>query len=216
MRDSAGRMIRLRRVVGTLALGAIGFAMVLGSLVMINRSPPQVENENRTTSIDFTVPPAPPEPPPPEPEQQQRPRERTDRPPVAPAPSLGGSLSGIAVDVPGFEVAGVESVEESLLGDLDNVALTEDAVDSKPVPREKPIQYPDRARQRRIEGRVVVSVLIDTDGNVQTVRILEADPPNVFNEMVLNSVPNWKFEPAKYKGEPVQTWARIPIPFRLN
>ncbi|MFW5827602.1 MAG: energy transducer TonB, partial [Alkalispirochaeta sp.] len=168
------------------------------------------------TEIDFTVP-APEEVEPPDPPEREREMSRSrDRAPVAPAPSLGGNLSGIAVDVPGFEVEGLSDVRESLLGDLDDVALTEDAVDTKPIPQSRPLEYPDRARQRRIEGRVVVSALIDADGNVRDVKILEADPPNVFDEAVLNSVPNWTFEPAKYRGEPVQTWAQIPIPFRLN
>ncbi len=209
-------MKRLLRVLSVLAVTAGGFAMVVITLIAMNRPFEAPEEQNRATSIDFTVPVTPPEPPPEPPEPEERRRESSDRPPVAPAPSLGGTLSGIAVDVPGFELSGVDSMEDSLLGDLDNVTLTEDAVDTKPIPRTRPLTYPDRARQRRIEGRVVVNVLIDIEGNVKKVQILEAEPPNVFNEAVLSAVPNWTFEPAKYEGRPVQTWARIPIPFRLN
>ena len=209
-------MDRALRVIGVAVVTLSGFALVVTSLVVMNRPAENPERQDRATSIDFTVPTPPPEPPPEEPEERPRRQRRSDRPRVAPAPSLGTGLAGIAVSVPGFEVQGITNTQESLLGDLDNVTLSDDAVDTKPIPQSRPLEYPDRARQRRIEGRVVVSVLIDTQGAVQEVQILEAEPPNVFNEAVLSSVPNWTFEPAKYRGEPVQTWARIPIPFRLN
>jgi len=207
------RMVRIAAVALTTAFG---FSAVLLALVVVNRPVDEPEQKERATAIDFTVP-APPETERPDPPQRQREISRSrDRAPVAPAPSLGGNLSGIAVEVPGFEVQGLSDVRESLLGDLDNVALTDDAVDTKPIPQNRPLEYPERARQRRIEGRVVVSALIDVNGNVLEVKILEADPPNVFEAAVLSSLPNWTFEPAKYREEPVQTWARIPIPFRLN
>lgn len=209
-------MDRALRIIGVAVVTLSGFALVVTSLVVMNRPAENPERQDRATSIDFTVPTPPPEPPPEEPEERPRRQQRSDRPQVAPAPSLGTGLAGIAVSVPGFEVQGITSTQESLLGDLDNVTLSDDAVDTKPIPQSRPLEYPDRARQRRIEGRVVVSVLIDTQGRVQEVQILEAEPPNVFNQAVLSSVPNWTFEPAQYRGEPVQTWARIPIPFRLN
>lgn len=210
------RVEMVGRIVGASLTTLVGFSTVVAALVFMNRPVDEPERDSRATTIDFSVP-APPEVEPPEPpEQRQETVRNRDRASVAPAPSLGGNLSGIAVAVPDFQVQGLSDVRESLLGDLDDVALTEDQVDTKPIPQSRPLEYPDRARQRRIEGRVVVSALIDVDGNVREVKILEADPPNVFETTVLNSVPNWTFEPAKYRGEPVQTWARIPIPFRLN
>jgi len=210
------RSENLLRTAAAVLTTFVGFGTVVLALVLMNRPVEQPDQENRGTTIDFTVP-APPEVEPPDPPKREREMSRSrDRAPVAPAPSLGGNLSGIAVDIPAFQVQGLSGVKESLLGDLDDVALTDDAVDTKPIPQSRPLEYPDRARQRQIEGRVVVSALIDADGNVREVKILESDPPNVFDDAVMSSVPNWKFEPAKYRGEPVKTWARIPIPFRLN
>ncbi len=204
------------RVAAAAVTTVVGFGTVVAALVFMNREVEQPQREERPTAIDFTVPTPPESEPPPPPPQRREAVRNPNRAPVAPAPSLGGTLSGISVSVPDFQVQGLTNVRESLLGDLDNVALTEDQVDTKPIPQNRPLEYPDRARQRRIEGTVVVSVLIGVDGNVREVKILEADPPNVFDAAVLSSVPNWTFEPAKYQGDPVQTWARIPIPFRLN
>ena len=75
---------------------------------------------------------------------------------------------------------------------------------------------PERAKQREIEGEVRVSVLVGRDGRVKRMKVLEASPPGVFEEVVLNTVGNWTFRPASYDGEPVESWVTIPIPFRLN
>jgi protein TonB len=108
-------------------------------------------------------------------------------------------------------------VADSLLGDLDNVALTEDAVDQPPEIRTRiPPEYPERAQQREIEGRVVVAVLVGVDGQVQQLQINESTPPGVFDDAVLAAVRQWTFEPAQYQGNPVETWVNIPIPFSLQ
>ena len=193
-----------------------GFGVVLVSLVLMNRPLEEPEEGEQATAIDFTVPTESPEPPEPEPEPEEREPQRSDQPALAPAPNLGSNLSGIQVAIPEFQPKGVSEVAESLLGDLENVALTEDTVDKAPVPPRATPPYPDRAKQRGIEGRVVVSVLVNRSGQVEKIRILQSEPPGVFDEAVRNSVPNWSFEPATYQGEPVQTWGTLTIPFRLN
>ncbi|MFW5728375.1 MAG: energy transducer TonB [Spirochaetota bacterium] len=204
------------RAVGIGLVTVAGFGLVVMSLVLMNRPFEEPEEKEQATAIDFTVPPEAPEPPESEPEPENREPRRSDQPALAPAPNLGSNLSGIQVSMPDFQPQGVSDVAESLLGDLDNVTLTEDAVDRAPVPQSKPLAYPERAKQRGIEGEVVVSVLVTRSGRVEKLRILQSKPPGVFDEAVQNSVPNWTFEPAKYEGEPVQTWGTLTIPFKLN
>jgi protein TonB len=185
-------------------------------MYVMNQFSAEREGDEEQRVVTFTVPPPEPEPqqePEPQPRREPRP---TNRPALAPAPNLGASLGGIAVSTPEYAPEELGQVSESLLGDLEDVAMTEDTVDQKPVINTRPISYPERARQRGIEGRVVVSALIGTNGRVQDFRILEASPPGVFEEAVRNAVPNWTFEPAQYNGEPVETWATIPIPFSPN
>jgi len=204
------------RAVGIGLVTIAGFGLVLVSLVLMNRPIEEPEEKEQATAIDFTVPTEAPEPPEPEPEPENREQQRSDQPALAPAPNLGSNLSGIQVSMPEFQPQGVTEVAESLLGDLDNVTLTEDTVDKAPVPQSKPLTYPDRAKQRGIEGEVVVSVLVSRNGRVEKLRILQSQPSGVFDEAVRNSVPNWTFEPAKYEGEAVQTWGTLTIPFKLN
>jgi periplasmic protein TonB len=208
-------MIDLRPV-GVVLVAFSGFVLVMGSLLVMNRPAKAPQENQRVSSIDYSLPTPPPKPPPQRQERRETREETIDRPQVAPAPDLGANLSGIAVAVPGFDVQGIDTISDSLLGDLDNLTLSDDAVDTAPIPQYRPLAYPDRAKQRQIEGTVLVSALVDASGNVLDVRILESNPPKVFDEAVLSALPNWTFEPAQYKGQPVKTWVEIPIPFRLN
>lgn len=204
------------RALGIIGITVLGCGLVLGGLVVMNQFASGPEESDTTNVVNFSVPPPPPDPPPKREEPQERQPRRTNRPALAPAPNLGTSLSGIQVGLPEFQVAGVAEVSESLLGDLEDVALTEEAVDEPPVIQSRPLTYPERAKQRSLEGRVVISALVGTDGRVKEMQILEANPPGVFDQTVRSAVPNWTFRPARYNGEPVETWVTIPIPFSLN
>jgi periplasmic protein TonB len=65
-------------------------------------------------------------------------------------------------------------------------------------------EYPRDAIRKGIErGRVVARMDIDEKGNVTDVRIIEANPPRVFDREVIAALRQWKFEPEgeKYVGE---------------
>lgn len=216
MKDRVGQLTT-KRLLGMVGITVLGSAMVFFGLVIMNRIGHVPEDNSVGPAVDFTVPPPPP--PPPVQRKEPPPREvrRTNRPAPAPPPDLGSSLSGIQVELPGYETRGINTVAESLLGDLDNVALTEDAVDEPPSFRSRVVpEYPERARQREIEGKVLVSALVGVDGRVQSIQILESNPPGVFDETVVAALNQSIFEPAQYKGNPVETWVNIPFPFRLN
>lgn len=196
-----------------------GSTFVFASMIIMNRDTPEPPRKDMSQIVSFTVAPPPTTPRPREQRQEELPRRavKSTRALVAPAPGGGANLSGITIAVPNFTAEGIGDISASLLGDLDDVALTEDAVDEKPSPRSAPVPiYPDRAKQRSIEGRVLASALIGADGRVKTVAILESSPPGVFDAAVEAVLKNWVFEPARYKGQAVQTWVNIPFPFRLN
>ena len=62
-------------------------------------------------------------------------------------------------------------------------------------------------------GHVVVNLLIGIDGNVKAIKVLEADPPGVFEKAVIQAVRFWRFEPAVYDSQPVEMWATLPVRF---
>jgi protein TonB len=65
-----------------------------------------------------------------------------------------------------------------------------------PISRVKP-RYPSRAKKRGIEGVVVVSFVVNTNGSVnsQSIRIVRANPAKVFNKSVRRALLKWKFAP---------------------
>ena len=65
--------------------------------------------------------------------------------------------------------------------------------------RRVPPQYPSRARRRGLEGHVVVQFVIRADGSVDTgsLKVLEARPRKVFEQVARQAIADWRFEPAR-------------------
>jgi protein TonB len=72
-----------------------------------------------------------------------------------------------------------------------------------PLVKVNPV-YPREAIRSGIDsGKVVARLFIDEKGSVTEVRIVEADPPGVFNKEVIRALSLWKFqaEGEKFVGE---------------
>ncbi|MDO4709225.1 MAG: energy transducer TonB [Pseudomonadota bacterium] len=68
---------------------------------------------------------------------------------------------------------------------------------SAPQPR-----YPAEALRSGLSGSVQVEFTVGTNGAVTSARVVNANPPRVFNNEVLNTVRRWRFQPI---DEPVTT-----------
>ena len=84
-----------------------------------------------------------------------------------------------------------------------------------PVVRLAPA-YPRRAKQARIEGWVTMEVLIRPDGTVSEAKVMEADPPRLFNDAAITAMKRWKFRPKMVDGTPVSQRAKQTIEFKLE
>ena len=79
-----------------------------------------------------------------------------------------------------------------------------------------PPAYPPRALRSGIEGVVTVEFTIAIDGSVKNPEIIKANPPDIFNRSVLQTIKKWKFEPQLVDGIAVEKRARQDINFRLQ
>ena len=80
-----------------------------------------------------------------------------------------------------------------------------------------PPQYPRQALMDRVEGWVVVEFTIGTEGQVKNPRIVDAQPPGVFENAALQAVQRFRFKPRTMGGEPVEVQGvQNRIRFRLK
>jgi protein TonB len=145
--------------------------------------------------------------------RKRRSSSRASRPTVAVSSGLSGPSFGLAT----LDVQGADELGADLLAAGDDVVMTESTVDVPPVPsRRTAPSYPARARRDGVEGEVRLSLLIDAGGRVTQARVLDARPPGVFDDAALAAVRSWQFQPARYKGRPVKTWAQQRVAFQLR
>ncbi len=76
-------------------------------------------------------------------------------------------------------------------------------------------KYPEIAYANRIEGQVVVAILVNTDGKVLDTKIVKSSN-EIFNEEAVAAVKQWVFKPAIQNKKPVKFWYNAPIVFKLE
>lgn len=96
------------------------------------------------------------------------------------------------------------------------VELTPDVVKPEIMSRVQPT-YPPIAQQKKIEGTVILSVLVSERGEAVDARVLRgAGGQSGLNEAAIESIKKWKFRPAVKSGKRVRVWMTYPIVFKLQ
>jgi protein TonB len=91
------------------------------------------------------------------------------------------------------------------------------AFDEPPVLiRSQTPRYPDLARQAGIEGTVLLSVLVDEDGKVSDVSVIQSDVTTAMEKAAEEAVKNFYFKPAKQRTVPVKAHIAVPIRFKIH
>ncbi len=87
--------------------------------------------------------------------------------------------------------------------------------DYPPVPtrRVDPV-YPEMAREARVEGQVILRVLIDKTGRLKDVKVRRS--VTMLDGAAVDAVKHWAFEPGVLDGRPVDVWFDIPVDFHLD
>ncbi|MGY4394968.1 protein TonB [Sphingomonas sp. UYAg733] len=76
--------------------------------------------------------------------------------------------------------------------------------------------YPAAERRAGNEGRVVVRVLIGTDGRVKQVEKVSAASDAFFEVTERQALNKWRFKPAARDGVPQESWQILSVSFRLD
>ena len=75
-------------------------------------------------------------------------------------------------------------------------------------------QYTEEARHARIQGSVLVSLIIDGSGLPRNLKVIRSLDPGL-DQMALDAVGQWKFKPGLKDGNPVAAQAQVEVTFRL-
>jgi len=77
------------------------------------------------------------------------------------------------------------------------------------------VQYTQEARDVRIEGTVLLSVIIEASGTASDIRVMRGLDPGLDKQAIL-AVEKWRFKPATKEGAQVAVTANIEVNFRLK
>jgi protein TonB len=75
--------------------------------------------------------------------------------------------------------------------------------------------YPESARREGREGRVLLRVLVDDQGRSKQVEINSSSGSEALDRAAAEAIKQWRFVPARFGDQAVESWLRIPIEFRL-
>ena len=94
--------------------------------------------------------------------------------------------------------------------------LTVEGDVEKPVKLHAPAPaYPPEARKQHIQGQLVAKTVINTEGTVESVEIVQSLGDD-FDAAVREVLKEWRFEPARLKGVPVAVYYHLTFNFRLD
>ena len=153
-------------------------------------------------------------------EQPQKVAELKPEPGIRPEDQFGSATGSDLGDPLGME----EGVEGGVVGGVPGGVLggvlggtgTGPVMDYDSAPRPIKItrpQYPQEAFVKKVEGTVVVEILIDSQGRVVRARVIQSVP--LLDAAALQTVYQWIFQPAMKHGHPVTTIAHAPVAFRI-
>jgi protein TonB len=80
----------------------------------------------------------------------------------------------------------------------------------------RPPEYPLAARRAKVEGRVLLRVVVGSDGSVVSVEVEESSGSVVLDEAAADAVRAWAFEPAREDGRAVESVLLVPCRFSLR
>lgn len=74
--------------------------------------------------------------------------------------------------------------------------------------------YSEGARREKVQGEVVMSVIIGADGSVKSVHLRKGLDPGL-DKNAIETIRTWKFKPATLNGEPVASRVLVTTSFRF-
>ena len=200
-----------KRIAGysvTISLHVFAFMLLLAPI----QAPAPVAKPEVITLVDELRRPPPPPLPPPPPQERVVHTHPTEHPQPVPLPQ-----QELIVDQPPAPVdAGLPPAVEDV-GTPNTFDTTETAIAALMTRVAPPPPYPALAEKRRLQGTVVLMILVDAEGNPVDVTVEQSSGSSLLDEAARKFVKaRWRFVPAQAGGVAISAYARVPIRFSLN
>jgi TonB family protein len=116
-------------------------------------------------------------------------------------------------DGPVMGVIGTIRSSSSRLGTSSRVRVSQLVSEGLLIKRVQP-EYPEAARQAHAEGSVVLDVLIDANGDVESATVISGPP--LLAPAAIDAVKRWKFRPYTLNGRPAKIETQATVDFQLS
>jgi protein TonB len=141
-----------------------------------------------------------------------------------PMPVGGGVVGGVPGGIPGGQIGGVIGSVINSTSSLANVPkfvpvtpqrvrISQGVTKGLLIHKEEPV-YPTLARAARVQGDVVLSAVIDVNGQIQNLQLVSGHPMLV--PAAIAAVKQWRYKPYLLNGQPVEVETTITVIFSLS
>ncbi len=119
-----------------------------------------------------------------------------------------------------YDPNGADGPRETVIKKVKKPSHTEFFAGEEPRPInmddfKKRVGYPPMAREADIQGKVIVRVLVDTEGRYMEHVVLK-DPHPILTKAVEKRLDDLRFTPGIQGNQPVMVWVTIPVDFQLT
>ncbi|HTS38154.1 MAG TPA: energy transducer TonB [Candidatus Solibacter sp.] len=141
-----------------------------------------------------------------------------------PMPAAGGVVGGVPGGIPGGQLGGViggivnstsslAAVPKFVPVTPQRVRISQGVTRGLLIHRVEPV-YPPLAKSARVQGEVVLSAVIDKNGEIQNLQLVSGHPMLVPAAMA--AVKQWRYKPYLLNGQPVEVETTINVSFVLT
>jgi len=132
--------------------------------------------------------------------KEQKPKKppKPDTPPPAAPPQSQNDVNPNAISTAMAPLAADSSMN------MGGMSFGNADGDYLPIVKVAPI-YPRRALTRGLEGWVLLEFTVTKLGTVVDIKVLESDPPNIFDKAAVSAAAKFKYKPKVVNGEPIDT-----------
>jgi protein TonB len=127
-----------------------------------------------------------------------------------PSDEIAKTVSETKNNLSGRQTSGKEDPNATATNSVQTNPIFNAAYLNNPAPF-----YPLSAKRRGIEGKVLLNILVKTDGTAATVKILRSSGYKELDEAALEAVRKWKFIPAHRGGQFIQANVVVPVEFKI-